>query len=365
MKGPERVDVLVAGAGVMGSAVALELAQRNRRVTVLERSPEGVRAGASGGRSRVLRFSYEDPAYIDLARSSWRAWGELERQASKPLLERRGSIEFGGFVRRLARIWDAVGVSLERVTPRRAWELYSLRIPTTAVYVSDAGVLVPDAVVETQVELARRHGASFVFGDGLATVSDWRRSPVSVTSCAGRKYVADVVVMATGRWLRGMCARLGIRLPLFFKAERLAYLSGSFARAPVVIDWRESGRYFVPMNGGRIAKTAVESVEVRTVALADGPASPVMIRRALRWTRELTGQRIGIRSWEKCITTHAHGRDFILDRIGNLGLMSACSGHGFKFAPILARIMADMVEGRRLALARPILARWSLAAHSV
>jgi len=41
----------------------------------------------------------------------------------------------------------------------------------------------------------------------------------------------------------------------------------------------------------------------------------------------------------------ADGRTFVLDRVGPLVIGSACSGHGFKFTPIVGRILADLAEG--------------------
>jgi sarcosine oxidase len=48
---------------------------------------------------------------------------------------------------------------------------------------------------------------------------------------------------------------------------------------------------------------------------------------------------------ETCIYTMAPDQDFVLDRVGPLVIGSACSGHGFKFGPLLGELLADLALG--------------------
>ncbi|HJP64781.1 MAG TPA: N-methyl-L-tryptophan oxidase, partial [Actinomycetota bacterium] len=49
---------------------------------------------------------------------------------------------------------------------------------------------------------------------------------------------------------------------------------------------------------------------------------------------------------ETCLYTMTPDDDFILDRVGNVVIGSPCSGHGFKFAPLLGEVLADLAVGR-------------------
>ena len=60
-------DVVVVGAGVMGSATARALAARGARVALLEQFHTGHVRGSSHGRGRIFRFSYPDPMYVGMA----------------------------------------------------------------------------------------------------------------------------------------------------------------------------------------------------------------------------------------------------------------------------------------------------------
>jgi sarcosine oxidase len=48
---------------------------------------------------------------------------------------------------------------------------------------------------------------------------------------------------------------------------------------------------------------------------------------------------------ETCIYTNTADQHFVLERSEDVVVGSACSGHGFKFAPLIGRLLADLAEG--------------------
>ncbi|HJY69879.1 MAG TPA: FAD-dependent oxidoreductase, partial [Streptosporangiaceae bacterium] len=56
-----RVDVVIIGAGLAGSATAWALARRGRSAVVLEAFQPGHRRGSSHGSARIFRRTYSDP----------------------------------------------------------------------------------------------------------------------------------------------------------------------------------------------------------------------------------------------------------------------------------------------------------------
>ena len=57
---------------------------------------------------------------------------------------------------------------------------------------------------------------------------------------------------------------------------------------------------------------------------------------------------------ETCLYTNTPDGEFVLDRLGPIVVGSPCSGHGFKFAPLIAKILADMATGSPRRAARRV-----------
>jgi sarcosine oxidase len=91
-----RIDTVVIGLGVMGSAALRSLAGRGARVLGIERFQPGHDRGSSHGATRIIRLSYfEHPSYVRLLREVYPLWRELEAKAGRKLLHITGIAEIG------------------------------------------------------------------------------------------------------------------------------------------------------------------------------------------------------------------------------------------------------------------------------
>jgi sarcosine oxidase len=52
---------------------------------------------------------------------------------------------------------------------------------------------------------------------------------------------------------------------------------------------------------------------------------------------------------ETCLYTTTRNEDFFIERTGPIIAASPCSGHGFKFAPLIGRLLCDLIEDPRAA----------------
>ncbi len=91
-----RCDVIVIGAGAMGSAAAWSLARRGRDVVLIEQYGQGHLRGSSHGGTRIFRLAYPNPLYINMAKAALPLWRELEDDAGRTLLETTGGVDHGG-----------------------------------------------------------------------------------------------------------------------------------------------------------------------------------------------------------------------------------------------------------------------------
>ncbi|HET9249565.1 MAG TPA: FAD-dependent oxidoreductase, partial [Actinomycetota bacterium] len=67
--------------------------------------------------------------------------------------------------------------------------------------------------------------------------------------------------------------------------------------------------------------------------------------RVVEWVRRRIEPAPTLLRSETCLYTVAPDEDFVIDRAGPLVVASACTGHGFKFAPLVGEIVADLATG--------------------
>src|SRR5580658_7959688 len=144
----ERVDVVVIGAGLAGSATARALARRGRSAVVLEAFQPGHRRGSSHGSARIFRRAYPDPLYVRLTGEAQRLWRQLADEAGEEFVQITGGIDFGpaGEQEKMYEILRESEIPVELLPPEAAGE----RWPGVAfgndpvMYHPDAGVLDPE-----------------------------------------------------------------------------------------------------------------------------------------------------------------------------------------------------------------------------
>src|SRR5260370_10157567 len=101
----DRVDVVIIGAGLAGSATAWALARRGRSAVVLEAFQPGHRRGSSHGSARIFRRAYPDPLYVQLTGEAQRRWRQLADEAGEEPVLTTGGIDFGP-VRHQAKVYQ-------------------------------------------------------------------------------------------------------------------------------------------------------------------------------------------------------------------------------------------------------------------
>src|ERR1700754_4921019 len=90
-------SVIVVGAGIWGSSLALRLAETGWQVTLVEQHKPGHVRQASAGETRLLRCAHGGDEWY--ARLAWQArggWRRLEEQAGEELYQEAGMVWFAG-----------------------------------------------------------------------------------------------------------------------------------------------------------------------------------------------------------------------------------------------------------------------------
>src|SRR5258708_4202991 len=157
-------DIIVLGLGVMGSATAYHLARDGRRVLALEQFTLDHRLGSSYGESRIIRYAYDHPAYVEMAKFTFPMWRELEEVSGQRLMIRTGGFDFGPADEpTLIATRDnlaAAGVFHEWLTPdegMRHFPQFRVGEDERVLYQPDAGYLAASECVITLGKLRATH----------------------------------------------------------------------------------------------------------------------------------------------------------------------------------------------------------------
>ena len=345
--------VVVVGGGVMGSATAHALATRGARVTLLEQFAQGHTRGASHGTSRIFRHGYDDQQHIALAAEAHRAWTALEQDSGEQLLTLISAVDHGDpavLEAKRAALAQA-GLDHTLLTPQEAQRRWpGLRIDTAALVHAAAGRLHADRAVATFQGQAARWGADLRHRTQVRAIEP-RGDGVRV-STSGGDLDADTVVVTAGAWTATLFAggAGGVALPpLRTTQEQPAHF--------VPLDPRVPWPSFVHHPGAELRAAGIYGLGseqgVKIGEHATGPEvhpderdfvpRPEAEQRLVDYARQwLPGVDPTTVDSTTCLYTCTPDHRFLLDRVGQVVVGGGFSGHGFKFAPAIGRILADL-----------------------
>jgi monomeric sarcosine oxidase len=322
--------VAVVGAGIMGSATAYALARDGHEVTLLEQFQVGHTRGSSHGRSRIVRLAYPEVEFVELAKESFAGWRELEREAGVELLELNGLLEL---VEDLAQgssdALDAAGAAYELVTADAARTRWPVGVPDgwTALFQPEAGIVRADLAHRAFVDRATAQGALLRENTRVEAVDDVE---------------ADVVIVTAGSWVRTFFPDLPVRTT----SETVAYFRREGEPLPSVVQLdpvtRGHAMYSLhdPVHG---LKAGAHHAGADVGPDEDGRPDPALVERISEWvTRTYPDAEPEPVAAETCMYTTTADEHFILERRGRVVIGSACSGHGFKFAPAIGARLATL-----------------------
>ena len=352
-------DVAVVGLGAMGSMSAWRLAARGAQVVGFDQLRPPHTAGSSHGESRITRTAYyEGQWYVPLLQESFGLWRELERDTATELLSITGAVMIGRADGELvsgalasARAHHLDHQLLDIDSARLRLPQHRLDDSEVALIEPSAGLLRPERCIEAALERAVALGATLHLDttvDALTPVEQgW-----ACRTAAGAVVARQVVVAAgplTGTLLPEIAPLLSVerQVMAWFPVEDAAAFTPQ--RFPVFCHEydRATMCYGFPSLDGRTIKVAIhhDGPIVDPTAVVH-PATMAELEPLVRFVEErLRGVRPTAARALPCRYTNTADRHFIVDRLPEPGLtlVSACSGHGFKFSCVIGDVVADLV----------------------
>ena len=443
-----RVDLVVVGAGIIGSCTAYAAARRGLSVLLVEQHQLLHHQGSSHGLSRIIRPTYPEDYYASMMNTAYRLWDEAEAEADEAVITRTGGLDFGrkgrGRVEEVIRSCKALGVPHTVLTPREVKARFHVAIPDDfqAVYNDAAGTVNATKAVAMFQRLARSSGARIVertrvvgleetttLGPLQATLETQNdragTTPPEASAAAAAAAAAGAagaaagaaatnannaastsittttvhaarVVIAAGSWAGPLIERLtGHRLLLtpikttvaYWQISEAAFEANRFSAAhgfPIFINYgteeEEEGAIMPddpgdPPCGNPFRRNiygfgASEMPGLVKVCLHGGPrirdmdgyrggpetevASKFvgpMVNAFFQGQVQASpgaGHQGGPAMAEACSYTMTDDDDYVLDRVpgwgGRVVVGAGFSGHGFKMAPLVGEILADLAH---------------------
>jgi sarcosine oxidase len=352
-------DVAVIGLGAMGSAAVLDVARRGARTVGIERIEPGHDKGSSHGETRIIRLGYfEHPSYVPLLRRTYELWRELEAAARRPLMHITGIAEIGPpegeVVTGTLRASREHGLPHEVLDAKEVMRRFpAFRIPDhyAGVVQPDGGFLAVEPSVAAMIALAKEAGAEVCTGETVHAIKPVANGVAIETDRTTIE--ARTAIVAAGAWVSKLLPNLPVKLRVtrqvqawFEPQDASAFEAGRF---PVfLLESRHGVHYGFPPHGGpgvKIAKHHASDQAIdpdatdRTISAMD----ETMIRVAL--ADHIPAANGRMTTAKTCLYTNTPDHDFIIDRLpgaANVIVASPCSGHGFKFAPVIGEILGDL-----------------------
>ena len=293
--------------------------------------------GSSHGNSRIFRLSYPDATWVRLAQESFGGWRDLERETGDQLLLLNGILELvRSETEGSRRAFEECGVAFELLDADEVERRFPVSVPEGmhALFQADAGITYAARARHAFAQSARDHGAQ---------VHEHRRIDDL------DELDEDVVVVTAGSWAKDLLARAGIDLPVIATCETVCYFKlESDKPIPSVVDFKASGRghgtyaLFDPVHGLKLGiHQAGDPVDPDQQTPPDEGLVSLMGEAVARYFPTADPEPAAV---DTCLYTNTDDERFILERYGRVVVGSACSGHGFKFAPVVGERLADLAE---------------------
>ena len=354
-------ETIVLGCGGLGSAALYWLARRSGpEVLGLEQFRLGHDYGSSQDHSRIIRLSYDDPAYASLTPYAYIAWREAEDESGIQLVFQTGGIIFGpgsggsqSVVQQYAAAMRGAGIPYEALSAgetMRRFPQFRLQDDDQVLYQAYSGLVDPRKANAVHTALARARGATILQEAAVQQVipiDDGVRLETSAGDFECRR-----LVITSGAWTNKVLASVGVTLPLTVTEEQVTYFATphlrQFApdRFPIWIWHGKDVFYGFPVYGEVATKAGQDvggdPVTVDTRRMQPNPRPYEKLRRFLE---EHIPDFLGPVLYTKpCLYTMPPDRGFILDTIPGLPQISVAigAGHSFKFASLIGRILSDL-----------------------
>lgn len=361
------MKITIVGAGIAGLSTAWSLTKAGHLVTLLEQGPIPNPLAASGDHHRIIRRAYgKAGGYADAISEAYEAWDELWHDIGTSHLDPRGFIcvsrEAGDDTDEYREGLEHGGYPLEIYEPRDAVQRYAYLEEGTfryAFFSPEGGALHCRKIATDVAHWLREKGARVVENARVVSVDT---DLATVRLADGKVIEADRVIVTAGAWVTKLFPEIATNLTTYRTAvvylDPPADLRAAWENSPVVLDvGGGTDGYIIPASGGGglkfgtgLHKRKSPDADLDRVA-AEGEGEAIRAHFAPPMKRLSEYRVVDVVT---CAYTFTADERFFASEIGKCLIVSACSGHGYKFGAAVGRRVARSLDDGSL----PSLQRW-------
>lgn len=355
------MNIVVVGAGIAGLSTAWALTKAGHNVSLVEQGAIPNPLAASGDHHRIIRRAYGKAAgYGRLISEAYAAWDELWADLGESHLDPRGfmcvSREPGDEAEEYREGLEEGGFPLEMFKPDEAvtrWPFLESGTFRYAFFSPEGGALHCRRIASGIATWLRSNGANIYENSKVVSVDP---DAGSVEFENGEKMLGDCVVVTAGAWVLKLFPDLGSSLKTYRTAlayvEPPADLKAAWEVAPVILDvGGNTDGYMIPPSGGAGMKfgTGLHKVETsdadwnRDPVEGEGEAIRNLFQPPIARIQEYR-----ITDVVTCAYTFTDDERFFATQRGKCLIVSACSGHGYKFGAAVGRRTAQAVDDSQI-----------------
>jgi len=376
-------NIVIVGAGCFGLSTAYHLLKRGfTRITVLDRS-EVLPApdAASVDINRIVRSSYADTFYANLARQAIEAWkdrdewGDAYHESGVLVFLSEGGTEMDQAYANDVKLGARVE-SLRDVEAIRAIFPPRVKIGTfkncSAYLNRDGGWVNASQATALMMSKVRSLGGHILPGKSVTSLVQLNGKTTGVECADGTAYNADLVVLAVGSWTASAFPSMGLEARCIATAQSNAFVQLSpeetetYRNCPVYLDLITGFCSFPPNEDGIVksvlhsagythsVKPPLGTTPVSTPHHVDGVHGSLVPREPLKVLREGLANVYPVLAEKSfcgtrmCWYTDSPDDDWIIGfhpSRENVLIATAGSGHAYKFLPVLGSIVVDVIQG--------------------
>ncbi len=355
---PKAYDVIVVGAGSVGTPAAWAMARAGLRVLVLDQFSsvgQGSNKAAIGG----VRATHSDPAKIRLGLRSIELLSTWKETYGHNIEWKSGGYVFVAYSPReekilkdLLAVQKAYGLNIDWYDAKELLRVVPALNPEGLLggtYSPGDGHCSPLLVIEAFYREALRHGAEFRFGERVVAV-ETRGGRVAGVHTETGKYSAPVLVNAAGAWAAELGKLLGLEHPVKPEAHEAGVTEAvAHFLEPMVVDIRprpgSANFYFHQLASGQITFCITPDPPIWGDDRRETSAFlPMVARRMVELVPRLAYIRVR-RTWRGLYPMSPDGAPLVgaMQEVPGYIVAIGLCGQGVMLGPALGELLARLV----------------------